>query len=67
MTKRRAVKRSKAKPAKVRKIALPPTGVLQVAVPKGHVPIVAADLSKGVVEIVPVKRTKKTWWQSVFG
>lgn len=67
MTKRRKAKKAMPPVARVKKVVLPATGVVQVVIPKGVVPIVAADVAKGVVEIVPVKRTKRTWWQSVFG
>lgn len=57
MTKRKL----KPKKPQVKKVTLPKAGVVQVVVPKDVVPIVAQG--DGVVEIVPVKKTKKRWWQ----
>lgn len=53
----------------VKVVALPPTGVVQVQVPPGVLPVVAVDPVRKIVEIVPVRRPeprKKSWWESLF-
>lgn len=53
----------------VKKVVLNPTAVLKVELPKGHLPIVAVDPKRRIVEIVPVPAAKKekTWWDHWFG
>ena len=60
--------KGKLKP-KIVKVPLRPHAVVRVIVPKDHVPLVATNIEKGHVEIVPVKKDE-TWWDwlgSVFG
>jgi hypothetical protein len=69
MSKRK--RRVKAKKAKAKKVVVKKTRVargtvLQVKLPKGHRPAVLSDQAKGVVEVVPVKIEKRSWWDSLF-
>lgn len=53
----------------VKVVALPPTGIVQVQLPAGVLPVVAVDPVRKIVEIVPVRRLeprKKSWWESLF-
>lgn len=66
--KRPAKKQRRVSKPKVKKVALSPISVLEVVVPKGIVPAVVPEPSKGIVTIVPVPAAKsKTWWQRTFG
>lgn len=52
----------------VKNVVLEPTAVLKVELPKGHVPVVAVDPVRRIVEIVPVpKKKKKSFWETLFG
>lgn len=69
MSKRRKPARKKAKRApkvKIKKVVLPPATVLKVELPKSVVPVVVHP-TPGVVEITPVRRAKRSWWQELFG
>lgn len=57
---------------KVRKIDLPPDGILRVAVPPAVIAVVAHDPIRNEVDIVPVpakkaEDDKKTWLRTLFG
>lgn len=72
-TKRKNVAIAKAAKAKaaleIKKVVLSSAAVLKVELPKGHLPIVAVDPKRRIVEIVPVPAAKKekTWWEHWFG
>lgn len=53
------------KPPPVKKIALPVGHVAHVEVPAGHVPVVAVDPEKRVVQIAHVP-LKKSWWEKLW-
>ena len=63
MTKRKKLKTKprKRKPV-VKKVNLPPAGIVRVVVPPDVKPVVAHDPVTGVVDIVPLPRQKKAWW-----
>jgi hypothetical protein len=53
---------------KVHKVTLTPKQVLSVTVPAGHTPLVVPRFSAAerTVEVVPVPKKKKGWWESLF-
>ena len=70
MIKQRKTKVAKKRKLYVKKVTLPPAGIVHVEIPKDVTPMVATDTVKGVIEIIPVKREhkkKETWWDFFFG
>jgi hypothetical protein len=52
---------------RVKKIVLAPGEAASVAIPKNYTPLVAADPDKGgVVHVVPVKKKKRGWWETLL-
>lgn len=62
---------SRIKHSTWKRVVLPKKGVVEVAVPKGVLPVVAIDPVTSTVEIVPVERdytqkSKRPFWRSFF-
>jgi hypothetical protein len=54
----------RARKPRVKKVELAAGEVVSIEVPKGHTPIVAPHSAERTVEVVPVKKKKKPWWET---
>lgn len=61
---KKAVKR-KSRAVKVKRVTLPANAVVQVVVPPGAMPVVAADPVSRTIEIVPAPK-RRSWWDKLF-
>jgi hypothetical protein len=68
MVKRRKKPAERLAKVKVKEVTIAPTEIIRIVAPPGVTPaVVAIDVTKRVVEVVPVTKTKRlSWWQSLF-